>query len=186
MMGSQSQRFKSRLVVSFSPRIIGETGMPDVKTLYDEDFVAWSEQQAEALRSAARSGSNRKLDWENLAEEIESLGRSEKRELRSQLSRAIHHLLKLEYSIAKDPRQGWVDTVTQARREIELLLETSPSLSHELDNMIPSEMRRGAKSATYDLEKYGELTPALATRLGAAAYTPEQILGDWFPPEPKA
>jgi len=48
--------------------------MSDVKTLYKEDFVAWSKEQAEALRSAARDGSNQKLDWENLAEEIEKLG----------------------------------------------------------------------------------------------------------------
>jgi hypothetical protein len=52
--------------------------MPDVKTLYDEDLVAWARRQAEALRSAARTGSTQQLDWENLAEEIESLGRPEK------------------------------------------------------------------------------------------------------------
>jgi hypothetical protein len=71
--------------------------MPDVKTLYDEDFVAWSEQQAEALRAAARTGSNQQLDWENLAEEIESLGRSQRRELRSRLSVIMEHLVKLEH-----------------------------------------------------------------------------------------
>jgi len=53
--------------------------MPNVKTLYDEDLVAWSRQQAEALRSAARTDSNQQLDWENLAEEIESLGQIEKK-----------------------------------------------------------------------------------------------------------
>ncbi len=50
--------------------------MTDLKTLYDEDFVAWAEHQAEALRAAARGGSNQALDWENLAEEIEDLGKS--------------------------------------------------------------------------------------------------------------
>ncbi len=48
--------------------------MTDLKTLYEEDTVAWSEQQAAALRAAARGGSNQPLDWENLAEEIEELG----------------------------------------------------------------------------------------------------------------
>ncbi|MBV9018118.1 MAG: DUF29 family protein, partial [Alphaproteobacteria bacterium] len=42
--------------------------MNDVRTLYDEDFVAWTEQQAEALRSAGRGRTNQPLDWENLAE----------------------------------------------------------------------------------------------------------------------
>ena len=51
--------------------------MSDVKTRYDEDFVAWSKEQA--LRVAVRSGSSQKLDWENLAEEVESLGFSERR-----------------------------------------------------------------------------------------------------------
>jgi len=48
--------------------------MAGLKTLYDEDFAAWSKQQAEALRAAARGGSKQQLDWENLAEEIERLG----------------------------------------------------------------------------------------------------------------
>ena len=159
--------------------------MPDVKTLYDEDFVAWSQEQAEALRAAARSGSNQKLDWDNLAEEVEGLGRSERRELRSQLSRAIQHLAKLAHSPAIDPRRGWHETVTHARREIDLLLETSPSLATEIAGMIPSETRRGLKAAVADLESFEEITPAVRTRIQATAYTQEQILGDWFPPEPK-
>jgi Domain of unknown function DUF29 len=47
-----------------------------ITTHYDEDFVAWSQQQAEALRAAARGGSNQVIDWQNLAEEIEGLGKS--------------------------------------------------------------------------------------------------------------
>jgi len=59
--------------------------MTGLKTLYDEDFVAWSKQQAEALRAAARGGSNQQLDWENLAEEIGSLGKSQRSALGSQI-----------------------------------------------------------------------------------------------------
>ena len=44
--------------------------MADLKSLYKDDTAAWSEQQAAALRAAARGGSNQLLDWENLAEEI--------------------------------------------------------------------------------------------------------------------
>jgi Domain of unknown function DUF29 len=75
----------------------------DVKTLYDQDLVAWSHQQAAALRAAARTGSNQLVDWENLAEEIEDLGRSQRAALRSQIRRIIRHLVKLEYSRATDP-----------------------------------------------------------------------------------
>ena len=77
------------------------------QTLYDKDFVAWSRQQVDALRVAARSGSNQLLDWENLAEEIEGLGISQKSALGSQIRRIIHHLLKLEHSTARNPRRGW-------------------------------------------------------------------------------
>jgi hypothetical protein len=50
--------------------------MAETKALYDEDFVAWAQEQAAALRAAARAGSNLRLDWQNLAEEIEDLGKS--------------------------------------------------------------------------------------------------------------
>jgi hypothetical protein len=53
--------------------------------LYEEDFVRWTEQQSRALPEAAGVGTNLPLDWENLAEEIESLGASQRRELRSRL-----------------------------------------------------------------------------------------------------
>jgi len=80
--------------------------MTDVKTLYDTDTAAWSEQQAAALRAAARGGSNQPLDWENLAEEIEDLAKSLRRRLRSQVARIIQRQVKLEYSPIIDPRSG--------------------------------------------------------------------------------
>lgn len=63
--------------------------MSEAKSLHDKDFVAWSKGQADALRAAVRGGSNQKLDWENLAEEVEGLGISERRELHSQIERII-------------------------------------------------------------------------------------------------
>jgi hypothetical protein len=72
--------------------------------LYEEDFVRWTEEQSSALRDAAGVGTNLPLDWENLAEEIESLGRSQRYELRSRLAVILEHLIKLEHSLAIDPR----------------------------------------------------------------------------------
>src|SRR5438477_5024382 len=79
--------------------------------LYEEDFVRWTEQQSSALREAAAAGTNLPLDWENLAEEIESLGRSQRHELHSRIAGIPEHLLKLDYSRANDPRRGWIETV---------------------------------------------------------------------------
>jgi hypothetical protein len=153
--------------------------------LYDQDFVAWAEQQAAALRTEARSGSNRMLDWENLAEEIEGLGISQKSALGSQIRRAAHHLLKLEHSRARAPRQGWRASIDDARVEIEDLLERSPSLKREVEREIAKQMPRAAKLAIRDLERRRETDPGTLGRIRATTYAADQILGDWFPPEPE-
>jgi hypothetical protein len=68
----------------------------DGSSLYDDDFVTWSEQQAEALRALARSRPelSNVVDWENVIEEIETLGRSEWRGVESLLHQALAHILK--------------------------------------------------------------------------------------------
>ena len=99
--------------------------------LYEEDFVRWTEEQSSVLREAARLDTKLPLDWENLAEEIDSLGRSVRRELRRRLGIILEHLLKLEHSPATDPRRGWMETIDRERADIERLLEDSPlSLIH--------------------------------------------------------
>jgi hypothetical protein len=158
--------------------------MSDAKTLYEEDFFLWSKSQADALRAAARSGTNQRLDWENLAEEIESLGISQRHAVSSQARRMIRHFLKLEFSPAEEPRRGWFESANDAKAEIESLIEMSPSLRSELPAIIAAETRRGSKLAINDLEQYGELSPATLARIRARTYTVEQVLGDWFPPDP--
>ena len=158
--------------------------MPDAKTLYDEDFLAWTKEQAEALRSATRGGSNQALDWDNLAEEIESLGSSQKLAMSSQMRRIVHHLLKLQFSPARDPRRGWSESIIDARSEIEDLLRNSPSLKTEIDACLGLVLRHGARKAVFDLERHDGIDPSLAARIRATSYTADQILGDWFPPEP--
>lgn len=159
--------------------------MTDLKTLYDADFFAWSKRQAEALRAAGRIGSNQQLDWENLAEEIEDLGRSLRISLRSQISRIIQHQVKLAHSPAVDPRKGWRRTIRQARAEIERILEDSPSLKREVTRLIQDETRRSIELAVKDLEEYDEIDRLEFPSLRRARYTPDQILGDWFPPDPE-
>jgi hypothetical protein len=151
--------------------------------LYEEDFVRWTEQQSRALREAAGVGINLPLDWENLAEEIESLGRSQRRELRSRIAAIIEHLLKLEQSPAVDPRRGWMDTVARERSDIERLIEDSPSLKGDVARMILDETSRAVRNATRALIRHGEGSPEAVAGLKAAHYTEDQVLGDWFPGE---
>jgi hypothetical protein len=91
--------------------------------LYDVDFAAWSQSQADALRRKAWD----KIDIVNVAEEIESLGRSDRREIGSRLEILLLHLLKWQYQ-PRQQRPSWRASIDEARERISQLLEESPSL----------------------------------------------------------
>jgi hypothetical protein len=157
--------------------------MTDLKTLYEQDLAAWSRQQAEALRAAGRGGSNQPLDWENLAEEIEDLAKSLRRRLRSQIARIIHHQVKLEYSPAIEPRNGWCRTIRLARLDIARILEDSPSLEREIPRLLEKETAGAVQFAIFDLEEHSEIDQMELPTIKNTTYTEEQVLGDWFPEE---
>ena len=95
---------------------------------YDADLVIWSGHQADLLRRmGAGERVNDLIDWANVAEEIKSLGRSDKRELRSRIATILEHLIKLRTSPAVEPRAGWRDTIIRARRELQLVVDDSPA-----------------------------------------------------------
>ena len=73
---------------------------------YQEDFFAWTQEQAQILRSRGTLG----LDWDNLAEEIDSMGRRDRRELESRLRLILHHLLKWQAQPGLRGR-GWQSTL---------------------------------------------------------------------------
>ncbi|WP_207459396.1 DUF29 domain-containing protein [Azospirillum sp. SYSU D00513] len=146
---------------------------------YDRDFYAWTREQAARLREAAATGTNLPLDWENLAEEIESLGRSDFNGLTSQMTRIIEHLLKLELSPASDPRKGWRHSVEDARVDIEYLLEDSPSLGPRLPDALARSWRKGRIAAARGLERDGIMPQQLPSD---CPYSIDQILDGAFWP----
>lgn len=156
--------------------------MTKFSELYDQDFVLWTEEQGAALRRA--KDSNLPLDWENLAEEIESLGRSDRRGLRSQVRRLLRHLLKLEASPSAEPRAGWRVTILEARSEVADILRDSPSLRREVDALIDEEASSAAGLACGDLAQYGESPATIEARVEQGGFTAEQVLGNWFPDPP--
>jgi hypothetical protein len=158
--------------------------MTQLQQLYEDDVVAWAEQQGQALRDAARSNSNLPLDWENLAEEIEDLAKIYRSSLRSHLRRIIQHLVKLQHSPALDPRRGWRQTVSLARLEVNDLLEESPSLKRQVEPLIKKVMESAIALATSDMEHYDEINPLMSRLISRRTYTMDQVLSDWFPPEP--
>ena len=155
--------------------------MPKTAPLYEEDLVRWTEVQAANLRRAGQARANLPLDWLNLAEEIESLGRSQRRELRGRIAVIVEHLFKLEQSPAIEPRPGWIETIGRERREIERLLEDSPSLRGELDRLVALEDPRAASLAAETLARRGEIESAPRLPGERPVYTAEQVLGDWLP-----
>ena len=99
-----------------------------VTTLHDADFNAWTQEQAARLRQAAHGRINDDLDWENLAEEIEGMGGSERGEIENRLIVLLNHLAKLAWSPDTPPRRVWRVTVSEQRRRLALRTRKSPSL----------------------------------------------------------
>ncbi|MGB3201889.1 MAG: DUF29 domain-containing protein [Nodosilinea sp.] len=95
-------------------------------SLYDQDFYRWIQHTVQALKHHDLD----QVDWENLIEEIDSMGRSEKKELKSRLLVILEHLLKLMFweSEKAQNSRGWRNTVIEQRGQLELLLDDSPSL----------------------------------------------------------
>ncbi|MBE7380212.1 MAG: DUF29 domain-containing protein [Leptolyngbya sp. SIO1E4] len=99
-----------------------------VSNLYETDFYDWTRAMATALRQ----GRWQDLDIDNLAEEIESLGRSDKRALKSRLEVLLMHLLKWKYQ-PEHRSNSWRSTIIEQRLRIQDLLEDSPSLQPYLE-----------------------------------------------------
>src|SRR5258708_17193725 len=83
---------------------------------YEDDFYAWTQYQAEVLRTMPAP--DNRFDRQHIAEEIEDLGKSERDTVRSQIRRIIEHFLKLAQSRAADPRFGSMETIDDARETL--------------------------------------------------------------------
>ena len=141
---------------------------------YDSDFVAWTKEQALALRRRATNA----IDWDNIAEEIESLGKSDLRDLRSRIQTILDHLMRLQASPAQAPRHGWERTLIVQRAGIRQLLDDSPSLKPAVPVVIAAEMPTARRLATLAMEEFGE---APRVPLDQLSYTEAQVLGPWLP-----
>lgn len=154
----------------------------EVKTqsiaLYDTDYQRWLAQTVAQLK--AKDFSN--LDLENLIEEIESLGKSEKRAISSYLMRLCEHLLKIKYWESEREMcfRGWKLEVRNFRLQIQESLETSPSLNSFLNDAFAKQYRNGRK-LFLDLSDLSEkLIPQ------EPYFTLEQALDeDWLPWQPE-
>ncbi len=152
-------------------------------TLYDEDVALWAEQQGRLLREAAQRGRNEPIDWDNVAEEIESVGQSQAHEVRRRLLGIVEHLLKLQFSSAREPRRSWHETIFQQRLDVESVLEDSPSLRGRLPEMLVWAAGRAARQTARSLTVWGEPDAGDAVLQHGGRYTLAEVL-DGSPPGP--
>jgi hypothetical protein len=139
-------------------------------TTYNTDFYLWTQQQADLLRQGALSA----LDVENLIEELDDMGASDRRSLGSFLELVIMHLLKWRYQPDKRSN-SWRHSIRKGRNAIERAIEYSPSLKRQLPEMVVAEYRRAKREAADEtglpLDIFPEQCP----------FTIEQIISDWWP-----
>jgi hypothetical protein len=126
-------------------------------TSYDTDFYQWTQTQAEALRAKDWLA----LDVANLAEEIESLGRSDRRAITHQLERLLSHWLKWRYQPDEWERRGrsWLSSILQARHAIAALIAESPSLHDYPEQQLPAAYRHARRTAAVQTGLAVEIFP---------------------------
>lgn len=147
--------------------------------LYEQDFYAWTQVQARALRRLHASRPNIDLDWPHLIEEVRDLGRSERNAVRSQVKLTIEPCLKLEYSPASDPRPGWYETIEHARSRLEDQL--SLTLRRDLQRNLKTLFVRARRLAERSLRRYGEVEAADALQEACPYRLADLLDPDWFP-----
>jgi hypothetical protein len=121
---------------------------------YDEDYYAWTQAQAAALRRLAADGRELPLDLLNLAEEVEDLGRAERNACRSQVVRILEHFLKLAWSPAHLPRSGWKRSIMDGRNE--LGRHVTRTIERRLVGEVESLYQEARDAVVIDFEEHGE------------------------------
>lgn len=146
-------------------------GKLDHAATYEGDFYAWAVEQGQRIRAVHIPG----LDTENIAEEIETLGRSEKRELASRLEVLLMHLLKWQ---TQPERRGesWRSTIDEQRRSLGVVLRESPSLRPSVPQYVADAFRYAVRRASQETKLPLTAFPA------ACPWAQADILDeDWLP-----
>lgn len=125
------------------------------KSLYESDYLLWTHDTVAKLKTRDFAH----VDLENLIEEIESLGKSEKKEIRSRLTTLLAHLLKRIYVDMPDCFNGWENTITEQRTEIEFVLADSPSLKTLWNDIFDVAFRAALRNVQKEYSKNGYQFP---------------------------
>jgi hypothetical protein len=139
--------------------------------LYEADLYAWANREAQRLRLVRPDG----VDWENLAEEMEDLGKSQRLALMSNLRVVLLHLIKWKYQPEKR-KSGWRASIVAHRRRIADLIEASPSLAALPAKILADEYAKSREDALAETGIAAGLVPV------RCPFTVEQVLHSGFPP----
>jgi hypothetical protein len=147
---------------------------------YDDDFYAWTQHQARVLREMPAP--DNRFDRENVAEEIEDLGKSERNAMRGEVRRILEHFLKLTHSPAAAPRPDWRVSIANARAELDDRL--TATLRRDVEVALPRLYTQARNVAQVGLAKYQE-HDAAADLPADCPYTLSQVLDNgWYPASP--
>ena len=150
------QMYNSVEKLSITKLII--TNFMSKSTLYETDFMDWLTQQKLALASQDIAA----LDWENLAEELDSMGISEKNELKNRLIILLSHLLKWQYQ-SSNRSISWFTTIANQRDDLQDLLNEKPSLKQYIPDILPKAYRNARREASAEtglvLSTFSEICP---------------------------
>ncbi|BBC24966.1 DUF29 domain-containing protein [Pseudanabaena sp. ABRG5-3] len=137
---------------------------------YEHDFYAWTQDQSHLLRT----GQLQLIDVQHLAEEIEDMGRAERRELESRLEILLMHLLKWQFQPSKRSR-SWQLTIKEQRLRLQKHLKQNPSLKAAIAEVFDDAYQLAVVSAEKEtgLDVFPDIAP----------YTSEQVLLDSFLPD---
>jgi uncharacterized coiled-coil DUF342 family protein len=134
--------------------------------LYDWDFLEWTEATAQAVRL----GRWNEVDREALAEEIEDLGKRDRREVISRLQELLQHLLKWKYQSDKQS-SSWQSTIDEQRQQLALVFEDSPSLRAQLDTLIEKAYPVARQRAAQETDLHESSFPE------SCEWTADEVLG---------
>ncbi|MBD2089507.1 DUF29 domain-containing protein [Microcoleus sp. FACHB-1515] len=142
------------------------------QNLYETDYLQWIETTIDQMKQQNYGA----IDWENLIEEIEDMGRSERRSLESNLTVILVHLLKWQFQPERRSN-SWQASIAEHRRRIRKAFKDSPSLKRYLEEMFAECYEDAIELASIETG-----LPA-STFLRSCPYTSAQVLEAGFLPE---
>jgi hypothetical protein len=153
--------------------VIATEPTEDKRSLYERDYYTWALQQARALKEHRLE----ELDWENLADEVEGLAKTERKELRSRLEVLLEHLLKWQFQASRRSR-SWRATVAVQRLKIGEHLNENPGLKPSIMQVLAQAYRAARLDVTGRFLRRSDPQPP-----DSCPWTFEQMMDERFWPE---